>query len=57
MAKVVHGEIKLKEKMMGQAGDLFCILLSAGYTVEVKIKKDFTPNNGDIVFIIMTEVE
>ena len=57
MAKVIHGEIKLKEKMMGQASDLFCILLTAGYTVEVKLKNDFAPNNGDIIFTIMTEAD
>lgn len=55
MAKVIHGEIKLQEKMMGQASDLFCILLTAGYTVEAKLKKDFAPNNGEIIFTIMKE--
>ena len=57
MAKVVHGEIKLDGKMMGQASDLFCILLSAEYVLEVKLDKDFTKPKDEIIFTIMTEVE
>jgi hypothetical protein len=57
MAKVIHGEIKLDSKMMGQASDLFCILLSSGYVLEVKMNKDFTRPKDEIIFTIMTEVE
>lgn len=55
MAKVIHGEFKLDGKMMGQAGDLFCILLSAGYVVETKLNKDVPNPNGEILFTIMKE--
>ena len=57
MAKVIHGKIKLNSKMMGQASDLFCILLSAGYVLEVKIDEDFAKSKDEIIFTIMTEVE
>ena len=53
MAKVIHGEVKLDGKMMGQAGALFCILLSAGYVVETKLNKDVPNPNGEILFTIM----
>jgi hypothetical protein len=49
--------------MMGQASDLWAILLSAGYTLETKIVKRktdrVTPSGTEdkIVFTIMTEVE
>lgn len=56
MAKVVHGEIKLDRKMIGQASDLFTILLNAGYVLEVRIVDDFAKPNGEIIFTIMTEV-
>lgn len=57
MAKVVQGEIKLERKMMGQASDLFSILLTAGYVLEVKLEDDFATNKSEIIFTIMTEVE
>lgn len=55
MAKVIHGEVKLDGKMMGQAGDLFCILLSAGYVLEAKLEKNPIKQNGEILFTIMKE--
>ena len=55
MEKVIHGELRLDGKMMGQAGDLFCILLTAGYTIETRIKKDAFNQNGEIIFTIMKE--
>jgi hypothetical protein len=57
MAKLIHGEIKLPIRMMGQASDLFSILLTAGYTLEVKLADDFAKPNNEIIFTIMTEVE
>lgn len=63
MANVIHGEIELDTKMMGQASDLWAILLSAGYTLETRIVKRktdrVTPSGTEdkIVFTIMTEVE
>lgn len=56
MSKVVHGEIKLDRTMIGQASDLFTILLNAGYVLEVRIVDDFAKPNGEIIFTIMTEV-
>lgn len=57
MAKLIHGEIKLPKRMIGQASDLFSILLTAGYTLEVKLEDDFAKPNNEIIFTIMTEVE
>lgn len=61
MAKCIRGEIRLDAKSMGQASDLFCILLTAGYVLETKIVEDFSNNfagqKGQIVFTIMTEEE
>lgn len=63
VANLVHGEIELDTKLMGQASDLWSILLFAGYTIETRIvkrKTDRVTQSGTedkIVFTIMTEVE
>lgn len=63
MAKLIHGEFELDVKQMGQASDLWAILLSAGYTLETRMEKRMTDHvthggmEEKIVFTIMTEVE
>lgn len=54
MANVIHGEVKLNSKNVGQMCDLIAILVTNGYKVEVKQTKDFTPQ---LVVVIMTEVD
>lgn len=58
MAKSIRGEVELDAKQIGQAGDLWAILLMAGYTLETQIikKKDARLGTEDkILFTIMTE--
>lgn len=63
MAKLIHGEIELDARTLGQASDLWAILLQAGYTLETQIVKRktdrATPTGTDdkVVMTIMTEVE
>ena len=55
MAKIVHGEVRLNAKNMGQACDLMAILVSNGYVLEIQKIDDFTKSKDEIIFIIMTE--
>lgn len=55
MSMTVHGEIRLDKKMIGQACDLFSILITAGYVVEGRIVNDLAKPKDEIIFIIMTE--
>lgn len=50
MAKVIHGEVKLKNEYM-EMSDLVSILVSNGYVVEVQ------QVNEHIVIVIMTEAK
>ena len=55
MARVVHGEIHINSKHMGQVCDLMSILVTNGYTVEISRIDDFTKALDEIVVIFMTE--
>ena len=51
MAKVVHGELKFKNRNMAQISDFMSILVVNGFTVEI------TPKNDEIIITIMTEAD
>lgn len=55
MAKIVHGEVRLNAKNIGQACDLMAILVSNGYVLEIQKIDDFTKCKDEIIFTIMTE--
>ena len=57
MAHLIHGEIRLNAKSMGQASDLMAILVSNGYVLEIQKVTDLVTNKDEIVFTIMTEVD
>lgn len=57
MAHLIHGEIRLNAKRMGQASDLMAILVSNGYVLEIQKITDLVKNKDEIVFTIMTEVD
>lgn len=55
MSRVIHGEIHINAKCMGQVCDLMSILVTNGYTVEIGRVDDFTKPLDKIVVIFMTE--
>ena len=56
MANVIHGELKFDSRSICQISDLMEILVTNGYTVEIKPDKLENGNHRIIYVTVMTEV-